>query len=172
MAVSALTALAATSANTTSSTSSTSTTKTTSAQDSKTATLDYNNFLQLLVAQMENQDPTDPMDATEQMSQLASFSQVEQQIKTNTALENVISQNSLATASSYIGKTIESADGKTSGVVDSIAITSDGIVATLKSGKEVTIEEGISILSSTNTSDSGTSTGGVDNNNSSGSDGT
>jgi flagellar basal-body rod modification protein FlgD len=168
MAMSALTALSATSTNTTPPTTSTTNT------DAKAATLDYNNFLQLLVAQMENQDPTDPMDATEQMAQLASFSQVEQQIKTNTALENVISQNSLATAANYIGKTIESADGKTSGVVESIAINADGIVATLKSGEDVTIQEGITILSANTSSDgtndsSGddgeTTTGGVDNGN-------
>ena len=38
-------------------------------------TLDYNAFLQLLIAQMKNQDPTKPMDSAQYMAQLASFSE-------------------------------------------------------------------------------------------------
>jgi len=53
------------------------------------ATINYNDFLQLLIAQMKDQDPTSPMDASAQISQLASFSQVEQQIQTNSHLETV-----------------------------------------------------------------------------------
>jgi flagellar basal-body rod modification protein FlgD len=40
------------------------------------ATLDQNQFLQLMIAQMKNQDPTKPMDPTTFMSQLAQFSTV------------------------------------------------------------------------------------------------
>ena len=100
--------------------SATSTTATSSSKASSaaaSASLDYDAFLQLLIAQMQNQDPTDPLDASEQISQLATFSQVEQSIQTNTNLESLIAQSSLSNASSYIGKTITSSDGKTSGVV-------------------------------------------------------
>ncbi|NTJ41362.1 flagellar hook assembly protein FlgD [Agrobacterium larrymoorei] len=113
--------------------------------DAKKATLDYDNFLQLLIAQMKNQDPTNPMDATEQISQLATFSNVEQSIKMNTNLETLISNSSLANASSYIGKTITSADGKTSGTVESIQVTSSGLSATITSGATIAIGEGIKI---------------------------
>ncbi len=58
-----------------------------SAGDASAATLNYESFLKLLVAQMKNQDPTQPMDATQQIAQLATFSQVEQTIKTNKNLE-------------------------------------------------------------------------------------
>lgn len=116
-----------------------------SKQDSAKATLDYNNFLQLLITQMKNQDPTDPMDATEQVSQLATFSQVEQQIKTNTNLESLLSNSTLANASSYIGKTITSADEKTSGVVASIKVTAEGLTATTTSGASIAITQGIKI---------------------------
>ena len=45
--------------------------------------MDYNAFLKLLIAQMKNQDPTEPMTSTQYMAQFATFSQVEQSIKTN-----------------------------------------------------------------------------------------
>jgi flagellar basal-body rod modification protein FlgD len=126
---------------TTSSTSGTSTTST--AQ--KTATLNYDNFLQLLIAQMKNQDPTDPVDASEQMSQLASFSQVEQTIQTNTKLDTLLSSSSLTQASSYIGKYMTSADGSVAGTVASVKVYSDGIIATTSDGKSILVQAGITL---------------------------
>ncbi len=119
--------------------------KSASTSDSSAASLNYNAFLQLLIAQMKNQDPTDPMDASQQISQLATFSQVEQSIKTNSNLENLIAQSSLTNASNYIGKTITSADGKTNGVVASIQVTSDGLTATTTKGTKIEIGDGITI---------------------------
>ncbi|WHA40815.1 flagellar hook assembly protein FlgD [Agrobacterium larrymoorei] len=127
------------------STAATTTTTSTAKTDAAKATLDYDNFLQLLITQMKNQDPTDPMDATEQVSQLATFSNVEQSIKMNTNLESLISASSLSNASSYIGKTITSADGNTSGVVASVEVTSDGLTATTVAGSKIAIGEGIKI---------------------------
>ena len=59
------------------------TTQPTAAAPAPAASVDYNAFLQLLIAQMKNQDPTKPMDSAQLMSQLASFSNVEQGIKIN-----------------------------------------------------------------------------------------
>ena len=114
-----------------------------STSDSSKATLNYDSFLKLLIAQMKNQDPTDPVDASQQMSQLATFSSVEQAIKTNRHLESLIQENSLTQATSLIGKTITSADGKTSGIVASVAVNSDGLTATLEDGKKVVVQSGI-----------------------------
>ncbi|MBB3389088.1 flagellar basal-body rod modification protein FlgD [Rhizobium sp. BK275] len=119
------------------------------------ATLNYDNFLQLLVAQMKNQDPTDPMDASEQMSQLASFSQVEQTIQTNSKLDTLLTSSSLTQASSYVGKYMESADGKTKGTVESVKVYSDGLIATLDNGGKILIQAGISISDSAPTNTSG-----------------
>lgn len=116
-----------------------------SSKDAKSATLNYDSFLRLLIAQMKNQDPTDPVDASQQMSQLASFSIVEQSIKTNSHLESLIRETSLSQAASLIGKSVTSADGLTSGVVKSVEINSDGLTAVLENGKEVVIESGITI---------------------------
>jgi len=120
--------------------------------------LNYDSFLRLLIAQMQNQDPTDPVDASEQMSQLASFSQVEQSIKTNAHLESLIQETSLSQATSLIGKTVTSADGKTTGVVASVEINSDGLTATLENGDKVTIQSGITVASSDTTTTGGDTT--------------
>ena len=47
---------------------------------------DFETFLTLLTAQMRNQDPLKPVESTEFVAQLASFSAVEQQIRTNDQL--------------------------------------------------------------------------------------
>lgn len=116
-----------------------------SAADSSKATLNYESFLKLLVAQLKNQDPTEPMDPTQQMAQLATFSQVEQTIKTNKNLESLLQRTSLQEANSVIGRTVTSEDGKISGVVKEVTLYTDGIVATLESGKKLVIGPGVKV---------------------------
>lgn len=132
-------------------TTQTSTTTSAATTDSKEASLNYDSFLKLLVAQMKNQDPTDPMDASEQMSQLASFSIVEQSIKTNTHLESLIQETTMSQATSLIGKHITSADGETKGVVKAVEIKSDGLTAVLENGKEVLVTTGVTISAASTT---------------------
>ncbi|WP_454916046.1 flagellar hook assembly protein FlgD [Xanthobacter sediminis] len=110
--------------------------------------VDYNTFLQLLVAQLKNQDPTNPMDSTAYLSQLASFSSVEQQISTNSKLGALLTSSTLQSADAAIGKTLTSADGKITGTVSSVQLTSDGLVATLTNGQTVAIEDGVSLSGS------------------------
>ena len=116
-----------------------------SGADKASANLNYDSFLKLLVAQMKNQDPTQPMDSTQQIAQLATFSQVEQTIKTNTNLESLLQRTSLSEANAVIGKTVTSADGKTTGVVKEVKLYSDGIIAVLDSKKELVIGPGVTI---------------------------
>ncbi|MDC9832256.1 flagellar hook assembly protein FlgD [Rhizobium binxianense] len=120
-------------------------TSTSTSSSSQKATLNYDNFLQLLIAQMKNQDPTDPMDASEQVAQLATFSQVEQTIQTNTKLDTLLASSSLTQAGSYVGKYMESADGTVKGIVDSVKVYSDGIIATTKDGGKILVQAGITV---------------------------
>lgn len=131
---------AATAATTTSSA-----TGSTASKAAAKASVDYDSFLKLLIAQMKNQDPTDPMDASAQIAQLATFSQVEQAIQMNSNLETLITGNALTNASSYIGKTITSADEKTSGIVASVRVYTDTMVATTTEGKEIPIVVGVRV---------------------------
>jgi flagellar basal-body rod modification protein FlgD len=107
------------------------------------ASVDYNAFLQLLIAQLKNQDPTQPMDSTAYMAQLASFSQVEQGVSTNKKLDALLTSSALQIADSAIGRTITSADGSITGEVASVKIYSDATIATLTNGQEVELGAGV-----------------------------
>jgi flagellar basal-body rod modification protein FlgD len=109
------------------------------------SSLDQEAFLQLLITQMKTQDPTKPMESTEYMSQLASFSQVEQSVQLNTKLDSLLASSALSLAESVIGRTITSADGKISGEVVSVKVTSDGPLCTLADGKTLILDDGVVI---------------------------
>ncbi|MER9403045.1 flagellar hook assembly protein FlgD [Mesorhizobium caraganae] len=113
-------------------------------QTSKTA-VDYQSFLKLLIAEMKNQDPTKPMDSTQYVAQLATFSQVEQSVQTNTKLDQIMKSSALSQADALIGRSITSADGKTTGVVASVKLASSGLIAVLQNGTEVPVGAGVSI---------------------------
>jgi flagellar basal-body rod modification protein FlgD len=133
------------SAVTSSMTKAATTTKSTTAAAAEQASLDYDAFLQLMIAQLKNQDPTNPMDSAEYMAQLATFTQVEQSIMMNSKLDSLLTASSLEQANTLIGRTVTSADGKTSGEVTSVKITSEGPLASLKGGGTLLIGEGVSI---------------------------
>jgi flagellar basal-body rod modification protein FlgD len=111
----------------------------------KSATINYNDFLKLLIAEMKNQDPTNPMDATKQVSQLASFSAVEQQVQTNTTLTSMLNTSFLSQAEAAIGRKVTSSDGSVSGTIASVSIASSGATATLADGQTVTLGSGVTI---------------------------
>ena len=70
---------------------------------------DFDTFLLLLTTQLQNQDPLAPMDTEKFTQQLVQFAGVEQNIKTNDRLEELIAlQNNerLHSAVSFIGKTV------------------------------------------------------------------
>jgi flagellar basal-body rod modification protein FlgD len=93
----------------TGSTSSTSSTDSTDSTNSNPANAlqdlsgDYQNFLSLLTTQLQNQDPLDPMDTSQFTQQLVEFSSVEQQINTNSKLDQMISLQSTANAYGAVG---------------------------------------------------------------------
>lgn len=85
----------------------------TTASDTTTLSSNYEMFMTLLVTQMQYQDPLNPTDTSTFTSQLVQYSQVEQQIKTNSYLESLKALSTTQNATnlvSYIGKTVD-ADG-------------------------------------------------------------
>ena len=109
------------------------------------ATVDYEAFLQLLVAQLKNQDPTDPADGTEFLSQLASFSSVEQGVQMNSKLEALITSAMLGQADSVIGRSVSAADGSVQGAVESVSISGSSLVAHLDNGNSILLGDGVVI---------------------------
>ena len=76
----------------------------------------FSTFLTLLTTQLKNQDPMSPMDSSQFTQQLVMFSQVEQQINTNSNLQTLIAlgqANTLSSSATYLGKsiTITTGDG-------------------------------------------------------------
>lgn len=80
-----------------------------SERDEQALAQDFDTFLQLLTTQLQNQNPLEPLDANQFTEQLVQFSGVEQQIRTNSYLESLITSTeaqSVNAAVNYIGKTV------------------------------------------------------------------
>jgi flagellar basal-body rod modification protein FlgD len=68
-----------------------------------------NMFLKILTTQLQNQNPLDPMKPAEFTSQLTQYSQLEQQLDTNTKLDTLITNASKSVVSplSYLNTTVD-----------------------------------------------------------------
>jgi flagellar basal-body rod modification protein FlgD len=104
--------------------SATSTSAATSGTATSRSTLasNFDQFLQLLTTQLKNQSPLDPLDTNQFTQQLVQFSGVEQQLKTNDLLANMITGSRVAAATgavSFIGQ----------------RVVADGTASSLKGGK-------------------------------------
>ncbi len=109
------------------------------------ANLDYDAFLQLLIAEMKNQDPTQPMESTEYIAQLAAFSNVEQMVQANAKLDSLMATLSLSQADGVIGRTASAADGEVNGKVTGLRVIDGGTVLMLEGGRELPFGPGITI---------------------------
>lgn len=88
----------------TATTSSTQTTTTATASKSSSGiSSDYQTFLKMLTAQLQNQDPMNPMESSDFAVQLATFSGVEQQVKTNELLTAITGNGALSGIGQYAG---------------------------------------------------------------------
>lgn len=81
-------------------------------QNATALSSDFNTFLRMLTVQMQNQDPLNPMQASDFAVQLATFSGVEQQVRSNQLLQTIAnhySVTSLAQFAGWIGQEARSA---------------------------------------------------------------
>lgn len=100
--------------NTISSAASTTPTAANSTNQSSALSSDFETFLQMLTAQMQNQDPLNPVESTDFAVQLATFSEVEQAVLTNTLLEDLSTQLGLmgfSELSGWVGKEARTSEG-------------------------------------------------------------
>lgn len=127
----------------------------TAAQDQAGLVGNYETFLTLLTTQLQNQSPLDPMDANQFTEQLVQYSGVEQQIKANQQMENLVAMtvaNNALSSLSFVGKTV-TIDGSKGNLTDGSTLTwkyempedAKGTVTIRNaSGEIVKIEQGIS----------------------------
>lgn len=90
----------------TSATTTTTAAATTAETDSALISSDFETFLKMMTTQLQNQDPLDPMSSENFATQLATFSGVEQQVKTNDLLTSLATQMStmgMSQFASWIG---------------------------------------------------------------------
>lgn len=74
---------------------------------SRVISSDFDTFLKMLTVQMKNQDPLNPVDSSDYAVQLATFSGVEQQVRTNDLLTGLAAQmgtSGMAQMASWVGK--------------------------------------------------------------------
>jgi flagellar basal-body rod modification protein FlgD len=84
----------------------------------------FQEFLQLLTTQLQNQDPLSPMDTNQFTQQLVQFAGVEQQLKTNTDLDQLVTLNKTSQARAalgFVGKQV-TANGATTQLKNGVAV--------------------------------------------------
>lgn len=77
-----------------------------SEEDKSNLDSDFDTFLKMLTTQITNQDPSAPMDSSDFASQLATFSSVEQAVRTNELLESMVAQyggSGISDVASWVG---------------------------------------------------------------------
>lgn len=80
----------------------------------------FDQFLLLLTTQLKNQNPLEPLDTNQFTQQLVQFSSVEQQLKTNDNLSNLLSATRVSAATGalgFVGATV-TAEGSTTRLRD------------------------------------------------------
>lgn len=121
-------------------------------------TMNYEDFLSLLTAELENQDPTDPMDNKDLVLQLAQFSTLSTMGALNGNMENFISTSTISTVNGLIGRevtyTVTDEDGNkttSTGSCKGINIADDGTVSLNVDGTEVSTSAITSVSTATTT---------------------
>lgn len=99
--------------------------------------VNLDDFLSLMIAEMQNQDPLDPLKNTEMLQQLSQIRSIGATDKLTTTLDAVLLGQNLTTASSLIGRDIDALSddgGNVQGRVDRVTVApaGDGKAATIR----------------------------------------
>jgi flagellar basal-body rod modification protein FlgD len=90
--------------------------------------VEVDKFLDLLLAELQNQDPLNPMDNAQMLQQISQIREISATNQLSDTLSSVLVGQSVATASSLIGKRIQALtdDAKNvEGVVDRVSMQKD-----------------------------------------------
>ena len=108
----------------------------------RTLSSDFDSFLRLLTAQIRNQDPLQPAEGTEFVAQLATFSNVEQAVRSNQLLEQMVARldrGEMAAAADWIGMDVRHSgpvaqDGNPRTLSFDIPMTADAAELVMRDG--------------------------------------
>jgi len=67
-------------------------------------------FMKIMFAELSNQDPLEPQDSANLMNQISSLRDIESNMQLMNQLDELVTQNQLASAGSMIGKSIRGLD--------------------------------------------------------------
>lgn len=112
---------------------------------------EFTNFLTLLTAQVQNQDPLSPLDSTQFVEQLATFSSLEQQVRSNDSLDAIASTlTELQTliAQEWLGQTVAVETATLPYIGDPIEFTFDAPANTERAELTVRNRNGSIVFSS------------------------
>ncbi len=99
--------------------------------------LDLNKFVELLVAEMQAQDPLNPMSNEEILSQISQIRSIAATSRLTSTLDAVLLGQSIATASSLIGRQVTGLDAEGNKVTGTVErVTVEGNTATLHIGEQ------------------------------------
>ena len=106
------------------------------------STMQMDDFLQLLTAQIANQDPLEPMKDTEFISQMANIASLEQMQQFSKGFENFADSHKDMVTQAYLGRKVNIEDeGKSiTGIVDAVNKADDGEVTVQVNGKDYSPE--------------------------------
>jgi flagellar basal-body rod modification protein FlgD len=90
--------------------------------------VDVSQFLQMMITELQNQDPLNPMDNSQIMQELGAMQQISSTNQLTTTLNGMSLGQSLSSATSLIGKTIDGLDdsgNQASGVVQKVSVVNN-----------------------------------------------
>src|ERR1043166_6647996 len=125
--------------------------------DQQTIAGNFNTFLQLLTTQLRNQNPLDPLDTNQFTQQLVQFASVEQQMKQNDQLSQLITIEKTAqttTGIAYVGQTV-AVDGQTAALTNSSASWSFQVPKPVTATVNITSSTGQTVYTGTFTMNPG-----------------
>lgn len=80
----------------------------TTGANSRALASDFETFLRMLTTQLRNQDPMNPLQSSDFAVQLATFSNVEQGVRTNQLLEGMMNRTALGELAGLVGMSVRS----------------------------------------------------------------
>jgi flagellar basal-body rod modification protein FlgD len=107
-------------------------------------------FIKMMVTQLQNQDPLNPTSDDQLLSQMSEIGQLQSSTQLQTSLQSMVLQNQISSAGNLIGKYVQGLDSQGNsmkGIVNSVAVKSDGIYLELDSNQELSMSNVQSITS-------------------------